>query len=701
MRETALFICIYAKYIVLLHAILKIMRNKSFILLTFAVCTALSVFAEIPSHYYDGVESKKGSDNILNALNARITNHTVIGYDGLEPYYFRTDFRADTLWDMYSTCRFTMADANKAQKALCDGWNKEHVVCQSWLGSGPMVSDLFNVYPTDARVNNLRSNYPYGVVGTNKGFSKDPNRHALGKLGSSAISGAGSDVVYEPDDQYKGDFARTYFYMVARYRQNTLNSGNGSAMFTSNPTNLTAYSLSFLLKWHREDPVSEKEIARNDSVYAIQHNRNPFIDYPYLVEYIWGDLTTTAVDFTELISSQDPDFIPGVSDGHVESTDPLLICSAKALTFPTILEGEEAQLDLPIQGARLAHDVSVSISGADAAMFSVSPTSVSLADMQKNSKQTLIVTYKPTTNAVHKATLTISSEGANPLSVALSGACAVECDLMWIVNCEEYNEGNPDVHLAVGSAITNLPDAPRSCSETSKQFVGWSRQQIAGTTDEMPEDLFSDASEAPAVNGNMTFYAVFARLTEQGSDTPENITWTINNAAGWTAIGMSDKGSYHVFVSGASITSPEINLATLESVTLNARTFGGTQYNIIDIKANGKVIGSIDAKNNTLKDVIWTNDQDLTGKGQLVFSSSTSTDKYGPAVASITIKSAGMKYTYDQYLTSCNGECEDKPIDQAVENNSIKAAAQKVLINGQLFIKSGESMYNIFGQRVQ
>ena len=283
-----------------------------FVLLVFAQVSLANVItgqAAIPENYYNGVDGKSGAANILSALNNIIKGHTVINYDGLEPYYQQTDFYADTLWDMYSTCRFTAEDANKSQSAVCDGWNKEHVCCQSWLGSGPMVSDMFNVYPTDARVNNLRSNYPYGVVGTNKGISNDPDHHALGKLGTSSISGY-SGTCYEPDDRYKGDFARTFFYMVARYRSNILNSGDGAKMFSSNPTNLTAYSLAFLLDWHRNDPVSQKEIDRNQAVYGEQKNRNPFIDYPELVEYIWGTKVGQTVDLSTMTPTCD-DYKPG------------------------------------------------------------------------------------------------------------------------------------------------------------------------------------------------------------------------------------------------------------------------------------------------------------------------------------------------------------------------------------------------------
>lgn len=272
--------------------------------------------AAIPAGYYDEVQGVSSADNILNTLEDIIDGHTVINYGALEPYYAQTDFYGDSVWDIYSTCYFTMADANKQQHAVCDGWNKEHTIPQSWFNSGsPMKSDLFHVYPTDARVNNFRSNLPYGeVAGANgAGFPDNYQGHGLGKKGANTFPGY-TGTVFEPADEYKGDLARTYFYMVARYRDKAMNSSGGGVVFTSNKTNLTSFAKNLFLKWHRQDPVSQKEIDRNQAVYGIQHNRNPFIDYPELAEYIWGDRVGQSVDLASMVPTCDGGgYTPGIT----------------------------------------------------------------------------------------------------------------------------------------------------------------------------------------------------------------------------------------------------------------------------------------------------------------------------------------------------------------------------------------------------
>ena len=174
-------------------------------------------------------------------------------------------------------------------------YNREHSMPKSWFHDGyPMYTDLFHLYPTDSYINNMRSNYPFGEVGTvtkqsSGGFSK---------LGKSSVSGY-SGTVFEPNDEYKGDFARTYFYMVTRYENNV--AGWSSDMLGKNAyPAFTDWALGVLLKWHRQDPVSEKEINRNNAVYGIQKNRNPYIDYPVLAEFVWGELVDVAVDVERL-----------------------------------------------------------------------------------------------------------------------------------------------------------------------------------------------------------------------------------------------------------------------------------------------------------------------------------------------------------------------------------------------------------------
>ena len=129
----------------------------------------------------------------------------------------------------------------------------------------------------------MRGNHPFGEVRNPTYTSKNG-----GKLGPNATNGY-SGTAFEPVDEYKGDFARSYFYMVTRYesqvgnwKSDMLESGNKTRAFKP-------WAVDLLLKWHKQDPVSEKEIKRNDAVYAKQHNRNPFIDYPELVEKIWGN----------------------------------------------------------------------------------------------------------------------------------------------------------------------------------------------------------------------------------------------------------------------------------------------------------------------------------------------------------------------------------------------------------------------------
>ena len=311
---------------------------------------ATLAFAAAPTTYYDSAEGQS-SDNLRYALQSIIDGHTVVSYAGLYDVYKTSDNTADgKVWDMYSTCTWTHGQKKCGSYSnVCDCYNREHSVPQSWFGeASPMVSDAFHVYPTDGKVNNQRGNLQFGECanGTSLGGK------ALGKAGQSTFPGYTSLTVFEPHDDYKGDFARTYFYMATRYADVCGGWGNAFNAVASN-SGLSKYSIALFLKWHRADPVSQKEITRNDAVYAKQHNRNPFIDYPMLAEFIWGTQkgqpwykTSTPIDQVEmqwLSVSPNPavDYLLVSADGVDQMNYQLVDLSGKMLQSGRVNAGDQ------------------------------------------------------------------------------------------------------------------------------------------------------------------------------------------------------------------------------------------------------------------------------------------------------------------------------------------------------------------------
>ena len=246
---------------------------------------SLGLFAQAPAGYYSAADGKKAAA-LKTALSGIISGHTVISYDGLYDAYEKTDCRADgKVWDIYSDC--TNFDFRKdragSYKKEGDCYNREHSFPKSWFNEGkPMYSDIFHVIPTDGYVNNRRGNFPYGE--TDGGTYK--SHGSFSKVGPSKTEGY-SGTVFEPNDEYKGDVARSYFYMATRYESNFA-SWKGDMLAGNKYPCYKEWAIKMLLRWAKEDPVSQKEIDRNNAVYEVQENRNPFIDYPGLEQYIWG-----------------------------------------------------------------------------------------------------------------------------------------------------------------------------------------------------------------------------------------------------------------------------------------------------------------------------------------------------------------------------------------------------------------------------
>ncbi len=187
---------------------------KKFSLLWSLMCLAIVLQAQIPADYYDGAKGAKGS-NLKTALFKIVSGHKALSYDDLWNAYKTTDVRSDgKIWDMYSSkTNYSVNDHGGGYRKEGDMFNREHSFPKSWFNDAkPMYTDLFHLYPTDGYVNGRRSNYPYGenngeIYSSADGFSK------LGKCTTEGYSG----TVFEPNDEYKGDLARTYFYMATAY----------------------------------------------------------------------------------------------------------------------------------------------------------------------------------------------------------------------------------------------------------------------------------------------------------------------------------------------------------------------------------------------------------------------------------------------------------------------------------------------------
>ena len=582
--------------------------------------------------YYESIDGTSGKD-LLDAIQrvAKIGYRTDdFRYDSVWLAFKHTDLRPDSyIWEIYSDCDFVYEKdrtSNTTQTGECKGYNREHAMCQSWFGTTSLAgqemssskknspgSDIFHIYPASYGMNSRRGNRPYGEVLTAANVSGNGTKYGTPVQTISVTNSvAGAYVegsitlstnVLEPADEYKGDIARSYFGTMVKWAGEwTFNKNeNGQVIFdatidadthyaSENNYGLTPYGLALLLKWHRQDPVSQKEVDRNNGIQLTQGNRNPFIDYPYLAEYIWGERSGQTLDFELLLCSADERFLFGVSTGFM---------------------GQYAQF---------------------------------LVDT-----------------------------------------------VYWMLGDEVIDRS----YVYHGSTIKYLPEEPVSCSSTSTHFMGWTPQPITGTSAEAPARLYNKVSEFPAVQTNIRYYAVFAEAkhTEQ---TGQTISLNKSDSIDWTLTALkptrnSTDGDYWLLVKNASITSPQVDLSTLDSIAFTFRSYQSKKN--IDILLDGVKISQVSAATNTMQRYLWSAPE-LTGTRSLVFSSPDATASYGPGICDITLYLGGQQASYTHYITHCEeGAGVDAP--------SVVSPCTKILHNGQLMILQDNRIYTILGVPLQ
>ncbi len=313
---------------------------------------------ELPDYYasIDGTSGKQLLDAIQQV--AKIGYRTEdFRYDSCWFAFKHTDIRPDGyIWEIYSDCVFEYEkDRTSAtsQTGECKGYNREHAMCQSWFGTTSLAgkemssskknspgSDIFHIYPASYGMNSRRGNRPYGEVQTAANTSGNGTLYGTpitSKSVANSVAGVyveghitQSTNVLEPADEYKGDIARSYFGTMVKWAGEWVFNKNelGNIIFDAtidadthygpeNNYGFTDYGLALMLSWHRQDPVSQKEIDRNNGIQKTQGNRNPFIDYPYLAEFIWGEMSGQVLDFDQLLCSADERFELGVSNGYL------------------------------------------------------------------------------------------------------------------------------------------------------------------------------------------------------------------------------------------------------------------------------------------------------------------------------------------------------------------------------------------------
>lgn len=253
-----------------------------------------NALAQIPDGYYDALKDKKGAE-LKTAVHNIIKNANVLDYGSGKGStwwgFYSTDNDNGYVIDRYSNNRVKFV----SRGAVASGMNIEHSFPKSWWGGSKnqAYKDLYNLMPSDSKANSSKSNYGMGIV-TEVSYENDCIKVGDGDQGFK---------VWQPSTEWQGDFSRGYMYMATAYQNLTWTGEGLNSLEKGDYPTLKTWAYKLYIKWCKADPVSQTEIDRNEAVYKIQGNRNPFVDFPNLMEYIWGDSIDYAFDPATTVKS--------------------------------------------------------------------------------------------------------------------------------------------------------------------------------------------------------------------------------------------------------------------------------------------------------------------------------------------------------------------------------------------------------------
>lgn len=272
---------------------------KKIVAFVFAAIATSTASAQIPQGYYDALKGKKGAE-LKNAVHDIIKKAKVLDYGkgngGTWYGFWITDRTEDGRFiDRYSPENEWVQSTKQGTPGA--GMNIEHSFPKSWWGGAQnqAYKDLYNLMPCESKINTAKSNYPMGVV------VDDDKGNGCTKVGR----GKDGKMYWEPSDEWKGDFARGYMYMATTYQNlNWKGDVDSQILEKGDYPTLKKWAYELYIKWAKQDPVNALEVKRNNDVHNIQGNRNPYVDFPNLMEYVWGDSVNYAFDPANTVTSE-------------------------------------------------------------------------------------------------------------------------------------------------------------------------------------------------------------------------------------------------------------------------------------------------------------------------------------------------------------------------------------------------------------
>ena len=475
--------------------------------------------------YVHSVQGLKRAE-LKTSLHDLIQPRQVLDYGGKgEGYTWAGFFAADAMPDGITVRdRYSYEQRSFSGLQAVAGMNIEHVWANSWWGHtvNSAYRDLFNLFPADGPANQRKSNNPIGIV--NGPISFDNGSMKVGK--SSIYSSDSLITVWEPADEWKGDFARTYFYMATTYQHMTEEWQTTEGLLTVDPTSwatMRPWVYELMLAWAEEDPVDDIERVRNEVIYGIQGNRNPFVDVPILADYIWGS-SGDLVFYVDPASTEPEVFVP-VHDVPLDF-------GLQALSLGMTRR-------VQVRGRNLPAGLKVAVEGEG---FAMSETELTAEELVKG--KDLMLTSNATSGGVYDALLVLrgedSFEQSTPLHMTvIDGVPAYPAqNIVCSVNSRSFTASWMNMHLADGEHYT---------LEVYSKNADGSRKTFTGYPVELADTFCVVTAITPvfSTSSSELFFACVPGLPSQ----PQTVKITVLGISGY-AVGVSCPEPFEVSIDG-------------------------------------------------------------------------------------------------------------------------------------------------------